>query len=74
MRIDYAGQLPAGTQPRAGLERAVRGAALEPGLIELARKRASQINGRAHCLTMHHRAAWVHGKHFPGDAAASPGT
>jgi AhpD family alkylhydroperoxidase len=46
-----------------GLERAVRGAALEPGLLELVRIRASQINGCAYCLAMHNRDARARGEH-----------
>jgi hypothetical protein len=40
MRIDYRKRFPAGAQAMAGLEQAVRGAALEPGLLELVRIRA----------------------------------
>ena len=63
MRIDYRKQFPAGAQAMAGLERAVRGAALEPGLLELVRIRASQINGCAYCLAMHNRDARARGEH-----------
>jgi AhpD family alkylhydroperoxidase len=63
MRIDYRKQFPAGTQAMVGLERAVRGAALEPGLLELVRIRASQINGCAYCLAMHNRDARAQGEH-----------
>ena len=62
MRIDYRKQFPAGAQAMAGLEQAVRGAALEPGLLELVRIRASQINGCAYCLAMHNRDARAHGE------------
>ena len=50
MRIDYQKLFPAGVQVMAGLERAVRATTLEPGLLELVRVRASQINGCAYCL------------------------
>jgi AhpD family alkylhydroperoxidase len=63
MRIDHRKQFPAGAQAMAGLERAVRGAGLEPGLLELVRIRASQINGCAYCLAMHNRDARAHGEH-----------
>ena len=45
MRVDYRKVFPEGVQAMAGLERAVRSATLEPGLLELVRVRASQING-----------------------------
>ena len=63
MRINYRKQFPAGAQAIAGLEQAVRGAALEPGLLELVRIRASQISGCAYCLAMHNRDARAHGEH-----------
>jgi AhpD family alkylhydroperoxidase len=63
MRIDYQKQFPAAVQAMAGLERAVRGAALEPVLLELVRIRASQINGCAYCLAMHNRDARACGEH-----------
>ncbi len=37
----------------AGLEQHVRGSRLEPGLLDLVRMRASQINGCAFCIDMH---------------------
>src|SRR4051812_15521033 len=52
-----------GPQAMVGLERAVRGAALEPGLLELVRIRASQSNGCAYCLAMHNRDARARGEH-----------
>ena len=69
MRIDYRKQFPAGAQAMAGLERAVRGAALEPGLLELVRIRASQINRCAYCRGEHQTrldtvAAWQEAPFF----------
>ena len=63
MRVDYAKQFPAGVQAMAELERAVRSGTLEPGLLELVRIRASQINGCAYCLAMHNRDARSRGEH-----------
>lgn len=63
MRIDYRKLFPAGAEAMAALERAVRGAALEPGLLELVRIRASQVNGCAYCLAMHNRDARAGGEH-----------
>ena len=63
MRVDYARLFPEGMRAMAALERAVRSAALEPGLLELVRIRASQINGCAYCLAMHNRDARARGEH-----------
>ena len=63
MRVDYAKQFPAGAGAMASLERAVRASALEPGLLELVRIRASQINRCAYCLAMHNRDARAGGEH-----------
>jgi AhpD family alkylhydroperoxidase len=40
-----------------GLEGAVESAGLEPGLVDLVKLRASQINGCAYCLNMHFQEA-----------------
>jgi AhpD family alkylhydroperoxidase len=40
-----------------GVERAVRESGIDPGLYELVKIRASQINGCAFCLDMHNRDA-----------------
>ena len=63
MRIDYRTTLPSGVKAMLGLERAVRDSTLEPELLELVRIRASQINGCAYCLAMHHRDARSRGEH-----------
>jgi len=39
----------------AALDTYVKGSGLDPGLIELIKMRASQINGCAYCLHMHSR-------------------
>ena len=63
MRVDYAKMFPAGMRAMAALERAVRWHTLEPGLLELVRIRASQINGCTYCLAMHNRDARARGEH-----------
>ena len=63
MRVDYHKQFPAGVQAMASLERAARASTLEPGLLELVRIRASQINGCTYCLAMHNRDARARGEH-----------
>ena len=63
MRIDYREVFPAGVRAMAELERAVHGSALEPGLLELVRVRASQVNGCTYCLAMHNRDARARGEH-----------
>lgn len=62
MRLDYQSTLPAGRKGMLGIEQAVRESPLEPGLLELVRQRASQINGCAFCLHMHTRDARKHGE------------
>src|SRR5258708_9670825 len=44
------------------LDATIRRSGLEPGLIELVKMRASQINGCAYCLDMHSRDARKHGE------------
>lgn len=63
MRVDYQKLCPDGVRAMAALERAVHKSALEPALLELVRIRASQINGCAYCLAMHHRDARARGEH-----------
>jgi AhpD family alkylhydroperoxidase len=41
----------------AGLETYIRNSGLEPGLVELVKLRASQINGSAYCIDMHSKDA-----------------
>jgi AhpD family alkylhydroperoxidase len=63
MRVDYYKEFPAGAEAMVGLERAVRSGGLEPGLLELVKIRASQINGCTYCLAMHNRDARARGEH-----------
>ncbi len=63
MRVDYREVFPEGVRAMAEMERSVRSATLEPGLLELVRVRASQINGCTYCLAMHNRDARARGEH-----------
>lgn len=44
---------PAGFKAMVALETALHQSGLDPVLLELVKLRASQINGCAHCITMH---------------------
>jgi AhpD family alkylhydroperoxidase len=61
-RIDVMKVSPGIFQAMLGLERQVRQAGLERGLIDLVRMRASQINGCAYCLDMHSKDARANGE------------
>ena len=52
-RLDAGAVSPAAVQAVLGVENYIRGCGLEPGLIDLVKMRASQINGCAFCLDMH---------------------
>jgi AhpD family alkylhydroperoxidase len=53
---------PAAYQAVLALENYVRSTGLEPPLVELIKIRASQVNGCAFCLDMHHRDARAAGE------------
>ena len=78
MRVDYRKAFPAGFRAMAALERAVYDSTLEPGLLELVKIRASQINGCTYCLAMHTRDARARGehqtRHVPETGPARQGT
>lgn len=61
-RIDYTQAAPEVFQAMLQLERQVRASGLEPALLELVRLRASQLNGCAYCVDMHHREARTAGE------------
>src|SRR6266576_2155516 len=61
-RIEYAEVAPAGIAALFGLENYVRQCAIDPALLELAKLRASQINGCAYCLDMHTKDARAEGE------------
>ena len=60
--MDYAKTAPDGLKAMLGLEQYVRHSGLEPGLLELVKMRASQINGCAFCLDMHSKDARAAGE------------
>lgn len=62
-RIDIGSYIgsPLG-QGMLGLQKAVNESGLEHALLELVKMRASQINGCAHCLDMHSKAARAAGE------------
>jgi len=55
-------QIPDFYRAMGVIERAVRGSGIDHGLYELVKIRASQINGCAFCLDMHHRDARAGGE------------
>ena len=61
-RIDYQNASPNAVKAMMGLEAAVHRAGFEPGLLELVKMRASQINGCAFCLDMHSKDAMARGE------------
>ena len=56
-RLDLSALVPDFYKAMVGVEQAVRESGIDPGLYELVKIRASQINGCAFCLDMHHREA-----------------
>src|SRR5258705_13027045 len=61
-RIDLMHVTPGIIQAMFGLERQVRQGGLDPGLLDLVRMRASQINGCSYCLDMHSKDARANGE------------
>ncbi len=61
-RIDYSRVAPGAMEVMRGLERYTKQSGLEPGLLELVKVRASQINGCAYCLDMHTKDARLRGE------------
>jgi len=61
-RIDYSRVAPGAPEAMRHLECYVRESGLEPGLLELVRLRASQINGCAYCIDMHTKDARAAGE------------
>lgn len=60
--VDVYSALPGGMSAMLQLEKAVRSSGLDPLLYELVKVRASQINGCAYCLDMHHKDARANGE------------
>ena len=61
-RVDLRHDAPDLYRAQAGLDRAVRESALDTGLYELVKIRASQLNGCAYCIDMHTRQARADGE------------
>jgi AhpD family alkylhydroperoxidase len=61
-RIEYDKFAPDGVKTMWGLESYVRRYGLEPALLDLAKLRASQINGCAYCIDMHTKDARARGE------------
>src|SRR5438552_18420082 len=56
-RINYGKVAPEGIRALSGLEAYVRSSGFEPGLLDLVKTRASQLNGCAYCIDMHTKDA-----------------
>src|SRR5207245_4995395 len=56
-RINYSKVAPEGIRALSGLEAYVRSSGFEPGLLDLVKSRASQLNGCAYCIDMHTKDA-----------------
>src|SRR6476646_1724171 len=61
-RIDFPKTAPGAYMAMRGLEAYVRQSGLEPGLLELVKMRASQLNQCAYCIDMHSKDARAHGE------------
>ena len=61
-RLNYAQQSPEFFKKISALSMALRDSAIEQGIRDLVKIRASQINGCAFCLDMHVKEAKIHGE------------
>ena len=61
-RLDAYAAAPAAMRAVLGVESYIRGCGLDPGLVDLVKMRASQINGCAFCLHMHSEEALAAGE------------
>ena len=61
-RIDLMHVNPGVISAMLGLERQVRQAGFDDGLLDIVRMRASQLNGCAYCLDMHSKDARANGE------------
>lgn len=61
-RLRYAKAAPGAYRAMLGLEEYIDSCGLEPRLLDLARLRASQINGCAFCIDMHFKDARAAGE------------
>lgn len=61
-RLAYAAAAPEAVAAVRHVEAYLRSSGLEPGLMELVKVRASQINGCAYCIDMHTKDARARGE------------
>lgn len=61
-RMNYSKVAPDGIRALGALEEYLRNSGLEPGLLNLIKARASQLNGCAYCLDMHTKDARAGGE------------
>jgi AhpD family alkylhydroperoxidase len=61
-RINYGKVAPEGVRALGGLDTYLRDSGPEPGLLNLIKTRASQLNGCAYCLDMHTKDARAGGE------------
>lgn len=61
-RMDYGAVAPGAEDAMRGLQHYVDRSGLEPGLLELVKTRASQLNGCAYCVDMHTKDARAGGE------------
>ena len=61
-RLNYSEVAPEGIRAVSGMEDYVRSAGLEPGLLDLIKTRASQLNRCAYCIGMHTKDARAGGE------------
>ena len=61
-RMDFRKASPQGAKAMGELHAFVHKCGLEPGLLELVKLRASQINGCAHCIDMHTKELRANGE------------
>src|SRR5213596_1301533 len=61
-RINYSKVAPEGIRALSGLEAYVRSSGFEPGLLDLVKTRASQLNQCAFCIDMHTKDARANGE------------
>jgi AhpD family alkylhydroperoxidase len=61
-RINYGKLAPEGIRALGGLETYLRDSGLDPGLLDLVKTRASQLNACAYCVDMHTKDARARGE------------
>ena len=61
-RLDFVRVAPKPYEALVGLEKHLGGCSIEPGLTDLVKLRASQLNGCAYCIDMHWKDARARGE------------